>query len=143
MAHRKEQFDVIETTKPTWHGLEILRENITLQDNCLRRFEIVPTELYIPVNNQLIEDGDGNFVGSFKKDGTVRLVCSDNPEIKIGQPYNPETFVPITNEAFLDLIDRSCAGTNHKLVSIGSVRSRNTGPPLAPPRSGLSPTDSP
>jgi len=54
----------------------------------------------------------------------VYLRCSDNPALNVGQPYNPATFQPVNNAAFLDMIKQSIGGTSHKVVSVGSLRNR-------------------
>jgi hypothetical protein len=51
------------------------------------------------------------------------LECSDNG-VEIGLPYNPQSFKPINNAEFLNLVRQSIGGTGHKIVSVGSVRNR-------------------
>jgi len=108
MAHRILKYDMQEGTTQAWHGLTQVRENITLDDNWLRRWDIQPVTLQ-------------------KKGQDTRwriLECSDVPELEIGLAYNSETFRPITNVEFLGLIRDSVAGTEHRIVSVGSVRNR-------------------
>ncbi|MDO8611136.1 MAG: DUF932 domain-containing protein [bacterium] len=108
MAHRIEQYDKQQGVKQAWHGLTEVVEEIKLDDNWLSQWEIRPVEL-------------------FRADGSKTrwnvLECSD-VQLEIGQPYNPETFKPIDNKAFLELVRDSIGGTGHKIVSVGSVRNR-------------------
>lgn len=109
MAHRIFEHDKQQGLSQAWHGLTEIVPEITLEKNWLRDFEIAPRPL-------------------FYQDGTAAgfsiLECTDNPEIKIGNPFNPETFKPISNEDFLGLVRESIAGTPHKIISCGSVRNR-------------------
>lgn len=109
MAHRLFEHDKQQGTSQGWHGKTEIREIITLDDNWLRDWDIVSQPLYY-----------ANEVPS----GFSMLECSDNAEIKIGAPYNPETYKPISNADFLELVRASISGTEHKLVSVGSVRNR-------------------
>lgn len=108
MAHKIKTYDKQQGVKVAWHKLTEIKENITLDDNFLREWDLVPTVL--------------------QKRGTdtkwTILECSDHPELEIGQPYNPNTFKPITNLEFLDLVRASIGGTSHKIVSVGSLRNR-------------------
>ena len=110
MAHRKFEHDKIQTVMPTWHGLEERFDpgKLTLNNCWLNQWDVVPTEL------QFVGGGATPF---------RTLVCSDKPEILVGNPYR-ESFVPVTNRAFLDMIQESTGGTDHELVSCGSVRNR-------------------
>ncbi len=109
MAHRIFEHDKQQGLKQAWHGLTEIRESLSLEDNWLTTWDVVSRPLFY-------DDG--------QPDGTSRLVCSDNPAIKLGLPYNPETFKPITNADFLGLVRASIGGTSHKIVSVGSVRNR-------------------
>jgi hypothetical protein len=108
MAHRIEKHDKQEGTTQGWHGLTVIREIITLADNWLRQWEILPVRL----------DKRGQ-----PSKWTI-LECSDVPELEIGQPYNPDTFHPVNNADFLRLVGDSIGGTGHEIVSVGSVRNR-------------------
>ena len=108
MADRIYQYDRQEGTQMAWHGKTEVKDVITLDDNWLRKWNPVPAEL--------------------TKRGNVSkwriLECSDLPDVEIGQPYNPLTFQPIDNTAFLELIRQTLAGTDHKITSVGSLRNR-------------------
>jgi hypothetical protein len=108
MADRIFQYDVHEGIEMGWHGKTHVVPEITLDNNWLTRWEIVP---------QLLEKKG-------KPTKWAILECSDIPDLEIGQPYNPETFKPVDNKAFLELVRASIAGTEHEIVSVGSVRNR-------------------
>ena len=109
MAHRIEENDKQEGLKQAWHGLTTIREGMSLDKNWLREWDVV----CVPV-----------FLEGGKRIPFEQIVCSDNPELLIGAPFNPETYKPITNADFLKMIGDAVSGTGHKLTSIGSVRNR-------------------
>ena len=108
MAHNITQYDAQEGIIKAWHGLTQVRPVITLDDCWLTKWDTVPVRLQ--KNGQ---DSKWSI-----------LEVSDIKDLEIGQPYNPETFKPITNKAFVELVRQSIAGTPHKIVSDGSVRQR-------------------
>lgn len=107
MAHNIKTYDRQQGTKMGWHKLTEVLDEITLEKNWLTEWELKPMIL--------------------QKNGVDTkwriLECSDNG-LEIGQPYNPDTFRPITNGEFLELIRQSVSGTAHKIVSVGSIRNR-------------------
>jgi hypothetical protein len=108
MAHRIEEHDMQEGLVQAWHGKTLITPDLSLENNWLTRWDLVPVVLE-------------------KRGEPTRwnvLECSDLPGVEIGQPYNPETFQPIDNKAFLEMIRSSISGTSHKVVSVGSVRNR-------------------
>lgn len=121
MAHRLFEHDMHEATKQAWHGLSVIREEITLADNWLRKWDIVPTPLFF---------ADGLPAYSVEPDAETKAQqwtvsrCNDKPTLQIGAPYNPGSFRPISNAEFLSLVEASISGTSHKIVSVGSVRNR-------------------
>lgn len=127
MAHRKFQHDKIVGIRQAWHGLSEVREEITLADNPLTEWDIVP-------QRQFHYDESGNLRPSLAhtwKEGEetsshqwTRSVCTDNANIAIGAPYNPATYSPLSNAAFLSLIEECIGGTGRKITSCGSVRNR-------------------
>ncbi len=108
MADRINQYDVQQGTEMGWHGKTEVVPEITLENNWLTKWNIAPVML--------------------EKRGAPSkwavLECTDVPELEIGSPYNPETFKPVDNVAFLELVRASIAGTAHSIVSVGSVRNR-------------------
>ena len=107
--HRIETSDKHEAKKMAWHGLTEIREDLSLDNNWLRDWDLIERPLYDE---------------SYNPSGYSILGCSDDSKITIGKPYNPKTFKPIDNEAFLDLVYDCIAGTDHEVESVGSVRNR-------------------
>lgn len=99
-----------------WHKLTEVQEVITLDDNWLRKWDIVPAVLSkrtMRAGSSVVEETKWRV-----------LECPDVPDLEIGSAYNSETFRPITNAEFLKLVGDSIAGTDHKIASVGSVRNR-------------------
>jgi hypothetical protein len=108
MADRIENYDIHEATTMGWHGKTHVRPLITLDDNYLNKWDLVPVVLEKrgqPSKYSILE-------------------CNDVVGLEIGKPYNPGTFQPITNALFLELVKMSISGTQHKIVSVGSTRNR-------------------
>ena len=111
--HNIEENDRQEGTQQAWHHLTVIRQDLSLDNNWLNDWDVEPRPTFI-------RKADGNLVEiPFRQ-----LVCSDNEEILVGYPFNPETYKPLLNSAFLQLARECVAGTGHKLVSSGSVRGR-------------------
>lgn len=108
MAHKIEKYDKHQGIKQAWHGLTEVRPVLTLDDNWLTEWDLVPV-----VMEKRGEPSKWNI-----------LECSDVPELEIGAPYNPNTFKPIDNKTFLGLVRDSIAGTEHKVASVLSCRNR-------------------
>lgn len=121
MAHKIEKFDKQQGLKQAWHGLTEVLPEITLENNWLTSWDVVPVEL-LEIGEQVEINGATYFTG--EKSGLSRLVCSDIHAVKVGQGYNPNTFKPIDNKAFLGLVRDSIGGTPHKICSVGSLRNR-------------------
>ena len=110
MAHRIFEYDNQEGKQQAWHGKTVIVPDLTLDNNWLRKWELVPRKVAD------LESGEAL--------PWVYLRCSDNPAIRVGQPYNPETFQPVDNTAFLEMIKASISGTPHTVSSVGSLRNR-------------------
>jgi hypothetical protein len=108
MAHRIEKNDKQQGVVMGWHGLTEIKSNLSLDDCWLNEWEPMPVVL----------DLNG------KPTKWAVLRCSDNKELFIGAPYNPDTFTPIGNVEFLRMIKDSISGTPHEVVSVGSIRNR-------------------
>lgn len=125
MAHRLEKNDKQQGLSQAWHGLTEIMPELTLENNWLNQWEIVPRELYFA--GEIVKEKSGAVTKSVLKQdkaGFSVLSVSDIPGLIIGAAYNPETFKPIDNKAFLELVRASIAGTEHKIVTVGSVRNR-------------------
>jgi len=108
MAHNIYKYDKHQGVRQAWHGKTEVVPVLTLDQNWLTEWDIVPVTL----------DKNGQ-----PTKWTV-LECSDDPSIEVGQPYNPASFQPISNMAFLNLIRDSLSGTDHVIESVGSLRNR-------------------
>jgi hypothetical protein len=125
MAHKIEQHDKQQGLKQAWHGLTEICPEITLENNWLNQWEITPRELFFEatLDKQKVGAVTKSVIKQDKAGFSV-LSVSDVPGLLIGSAYNPETFKPIDNKAFLELVRASIAGTGHKIVTVGSVRNR-------------------
>ena len=107
MAHEIETYDKQQGIEQAWHGKTEVMSEITLENNWLTNWDLVPV--------QLEKRGQPSKYSV--------LECSDN-QLEIGVPYNPLTFRPITNAEFIELVRQSIAGTSHTIASVGSLRNR-------------------
>lgn len=110
MADRIYQFDKQQGRQKAWHGKTEIIPDLNLDNNWLRTWDLVPRKT---------KDADTG-----EELPWVYLRCSDNPAIKIGQPYNPSTFQPVNNADFLEMVKASIGGTPHVVASVGSLRNR-------------------
>lgn len=122
MARNSFKYDEQWGLVQAWHNDTKVKTELTLENNYLTTWDIVPVELIENLKEIALPDGSIAYQGD--KSGLSRLVCSDNHAIKIGQGYNPLTFSPINNAKFIELVRQSISGTSHKIVSVGSVRNR-------------------
>jgi hypothetical protein len=122
MARNSFKYDEQWGLVQAWHNDTKVKPELTLENNYLTTWDIVPVELIENLKEITLPDGSIAYQGD--KSGLSRLVCSDNHAIKIGQGYNPLTFSPINNAKFIELVRQSISGTSHKIVSVGSVRNR-------------------
>lgn len=112
MAHRIEERDKLVGTFKFWHGLNDVVEKITPENNPLVLWDAEPTKL-------LLLDEAGNPI-----DSGFSILRGTDDKLPIGAPFNPETYVPVYNSEFVEMVENALAGTKHKLVSAGSVRNR-------------------
>ena len=109
MAHRIYEYDKQQGVVQAWHGLTQIVPDLTLDNNWLREWNLVPV--------QMEKRGQPS-------KWTILETSDLGEAVEIGQPYNPATFQPVDNAAFLDMIKDSISGTPHKVVSVGSLRNR-------------------
>lgn len=107
--HNITSIDRQEGKSQAWHGLTVLRPNLSLDNNWLRDWDVIPSSLYL----------DNGVQVPFRI-----LMATDDETILIGYPYDPETYYPLTNAKFLDMVKEAVAGTDHEVISVGSVRNR-------------------
>jgi hypothetical protein len=111
--HNIEEIDKQEGIEQAWHHLTVIRPDFDLDHNWLKEWDVEPRKTFI-------RKGDETLIEiPFRQ-----LVCTDDEDILIGYPYNPETYKPLTNADFLKLAEDCVSGTGHKLVSAGSVKNR-------------------
>jgi hypothetical protein len=111
--HNIEENDRQEGTEQAWHHLTVIRPDFSLSNNWLLEWDVEPRQTFIRKQS-----------GDLVEVPFRQLVCTDNETILVGYPYNPETYKPLLNSEFLKLAQDCVAGTQHKLVSAGSVRGR-------------------
>jgi hypothetical protein len=119
MAHRIEEMDQQQGIEQAWHGLTKVSPKLSLEENWLTEWDIEPITLHTPDGKPLVTAGN-EIEGAHQWQA---LKCTDN-DIFIGKPFNNQTYTPITNKMFLDVIRESLKGTKHSLVSVGSVCNR-------------------
>ncbi|NJO61926.1 MAG: DUF932 domain-containing protein [Richelia sp. RM2_1_2] len=108
MAHCIETNDKQEGVEQAWHGLTVIRPDLST-DNCwLNTWDVV-------VHPLLFADGGKTPFFAFR--------ANDDPKIVVGKAF-AESYEPITNAVFLEIIRESLIGTDHRLVSCGSVCNR-------------------
>jgi hypothetical protein len=118
MSDRIEEIDVQQGIRVAWHKKTQVKEDLSLDDNVLRTWDAVPVPLGI------ISGGEETGWRVEERIPDLQLVCSDDGSIRLGRPYNPDSYSPLTNEKFLEVIKNAVSGTQHKVVSVGSCRSR-------------------
>ncbi len=102
------RYDVQEGTTMGWHKKTRINELLELATCWLSTWNVIPVEMQKrgqPSKWRILE-------------------ASDVPGLEIGAPYNPGSFQPIDNPAFLKMVQDSISGTPHKVVSAGSIRNR-------------------
>lgn len=125
--HNITENDKQEGTFMGWHQLTDVKLDLSL-DNCwLSKWDIRQVPL-VTVNQQSTNEPFG-LVDSpsmaCRNTGFSILEATDDPSIIIGVPFNPNSYVPITNAEFLRLMKGATEGVDGmKLVSVGSVRNR-------------------
>lgn len=119
MAHRIEEMDKIQTVTEAWHGLSEILEKIKLEDCFLSQWDVEPVTLFGPDGQEIITAGNEMEPGT----GYKILRCTDNGAY-IGKPFSPDSYTPINNARFLQLVRDSISGTKHQVVSVGSVCNR-------------------
>ena len=137
--HNLLEYDLHQATKQAWHNKTDVKEDLTLENCWLRDWDIVPVEMMrgddvrrsIDAAIALIDEGQDaeTILRNLSVDNTLSkslriLTTTDQPKLEIGTGYNADTFKPISNEKFLEMIHNAVSGTDHKLVSCGSVRNR-------------------
>lgn len=130
MSHEIRKFDIQQGRAMAWHGLTQVKEDLNLANCWLREWDIQSEKLFIEAETDAPLADEGGTPRLQKVDTGFRILrATDKDEngnpIMIGGGYDPESFKPITNSAFLDMIAESIKNeTGIELVSCGSVMNR-------------------
>jgi len=109
MSHKIGQYDRQEGIKQAWHGLTVIKDNLTTSDNWLSEWDVEKRTMFNP-------DGSPSEWN--------RVTCTDNG-LYIGKPVHAETYGLITNKQFLDIVnDALLSVRGAKIDSVGSVCDR-------------------
>lgn len=114
MSHEITNIDRQEGTSQAWHGLTKIIEKLTIAGCWLSQWDIVKSKLFTL-------DGTGKPIET----DYCQLTATDNAAIHIGAPVHCDTYQPITNKAFLAIVDEALKSiTGASIASVGSVCSR-------------------
>src|SRR3982751_6466113 len=125
MSHNISEIDRQEGLTQAWHGLTVIRPDLSLENNWLNEWDIQPRRVVIEIPVDGTQDAETG-VPQFNNvaTGFQILTATDDPSITIGRPF-ADSYHPITNKEFLQLMKDSTEGIEGmKLVSVGSVRRR-------------------
>lgn len=106
--------DVQEGREMAWHKLTRIAPGLTLETQTALAWDVKSAPLYRMVNGEPV------------KTEHCELICSDNPQIAVGKPFDCETYGVISNAEFLAVIrDAMLSVRGASLESVGSVCGRN------------------
>lgn len=111
-----ENVDFTQGREIHWHSKNKVEEKITRENIILNKDGTAENRWDI-VSRPLFFDDQ-------KPSGFCALTCTDKPELTLGQAFNPETYTPLSNAQFLELIFGTIGGTDHEIWSAGSVCGR-------------------
>ena len=110
MAHKIGNVDRQEGTFQAWHGLTDVKKVIQLATCWLAKWD---------VEKRPMREPDGS------ESEYCRIVCTDDPSLKIGKPVHCETYGMISNADFLQICEDSMSEIQGATVeSVGSVCDR-------------------
>lgn len=101
--------DIQVGTEMGWHGLTKIEADIN-KGNCGIVYPMAKRQLFIPNGDELIPTEHYSIVS-----------LDDN--LPIGNPVK-KGYKLISNEQFMDMIEKALEGTSHKIVSVGSIGDR-------------------
>ena len=104
------KIDKQQGIEQAWHGLTEVLSEINLEDNFLTSWDVEQANLFINA-------------GKLVKLPFKIFRCTDDKSITIGKPF-AETYIPIKNNQFLDIIKDAVKGNGFTVSSIGSVCER-------------------
>lgn len=120
MSHNITSNDRQEGLVQAWHGLTVVRKDLSLDRNWLAEWDVKRMPLFIYNGNPKPVLGEYEEPTKTPWD---QLVCTDDPSLLVGKPIG-SSYGEITNAEFLDMIREAIGGTGHVVQSVGSVRSR-------------------
>ena len=96
-----------------WHGLTTVKPDLTLENCALNAWDYVKNPVKVISNGR-------EFVSTFES-----LGVSDVEGLEIGDHFNPDTFKPLTNKRFLELLGEGLEGSEGaELASVGTFGNR-------------------
>lgn len=113
MAHNIQQRDIQVGVEKAWHGLTQIEETID-SSNCRILYPMTISPLYFKTTDGQLVEGNG------------RQIISEDDMLPIGRPVGSD-YKLIGNTEIWDAIQQGLAGTQHKIVSCGSVNDRSLG----------------
>lgn len=111
MSHEISNIDKQEGIEQAWHGLTVVKKVIELAQSWLAQWDVEKRPMHEP-------DGmESEF---------CRVVCTDDPSIRIGKPVHCDTYGLVTNADFLRVVSNALKEIPGAIVaSVGSVRERS------------------
>lgn len=112
MSHEIMEHDRQEGRTMAWHGLTLVNPELSLANCWLRSWDYVGKPCLVDVNGKMINTGM-NMLG-----------VTDEPELFIGDSYNPKTFKPVFNARLCDAVEKATEGHGLTLESDGTIMNR-------------------
>ncbi len=117
MGHGITKRDRQEGRAMAWHGLTVVKDDLSL-DNCwLNDWDVAPEKLLLP-------DGTETPFRVLRSVPTGKGTPPDDDSGMIGIAYNPETYKPVSNAKFLAQLREGVEGEDVKLDSVGAICER-------------------
>lgn len=111
MSHLITNIDRQEGIEQAWHGLTVIRKVIELAKNWLTEWDVEKRPMQEP------EGTPSEY---------CRIVCTDDPQIKIGKPVHCDSYGLITNADFLRVVANALKEIPGATVcTVGSVAARS------------------
>jgi hypothetical protein len=102
--------DTQEGTEVAWHKLTIVKEKLSLKEDCGIRYPMVTIPLSYTIGDKVIETES-------------KQIVSLDDGLPVGNPVS-SSYGLISNEMMLDMIGDALSGTQHEIVSLGTVCDR-------------------
>jgi len=102
--------DTQEGVEVAWHKLTVVKEKLSLKEDCGIRYPMVTVPLSYTLGDKVIET-------------EAKQIISLDDGLPIGNPVS-SSYGMITNEQMLDMISDALLGTRYEIVSLGTVCNR-------------------